>query len=157
MMLFRSIGGLTLLSCLGILPQNTLTNAFVTTSRIVNSVIGSITQPQTSRLFGKWESYDTSDENPSFEDALARNKARTDVKNFLTQRSIQSFIYLLDQCRDPHTVAWVEVSYLSVNMFFWLIFSWEFWRGQSLWKVPSQRTIWLTQSIVPTTQFSLMS
>ena len=35
---------------------------------------------------------------------------RTDVRNFLTQRSIQSFFFLLSQCRDPHTITWVEVS-----------------------------------------------
>lgn len=37
-------------------------------------------------------------------------KARTDVRNFLTQRSIQSFVYLLNQCREEHTVRWLEVS-----------------------------------------------
>jgi hypothetical protein len=43
-------------------------------------------------------------------DALARNKARTDVRNLLTQRSIQSFVYLLNKVRDVHTAAWIEVS-----------------------------------------------
>ena len=74
------------------------------------TVIGINRGPTSSRLFGKWENYDPDHENSSFEDALARNKARTDLRNFLTQRSIQSFLYLLDQCRDPHTAAWVEVS-----------------------------------------------
>jgi hypothetical protein len=61
-----------------------------------------------SRLFGfgKYDSFESS----RYEDALTRNKARTDVRNFLTQRAIQSFVYLLNQCRDPHTVNWMEVS-----------------------------------------------
>jgi hypothetical protein len=37
-------------------------------------------------------------------------KARTDIRIFLTQRSIQSFVYLLNQCREEHTVRWLEVS-----------------------------------------------
>lgn len=48
------------------------------------------------------------DGDSSYEKALARNKARTDVRNFLTQRSIQSFITLLIETRDPHTVTWME-------------------------------------------------
>ena len=43
-------------------------------------------------------------------DVAALNKARTDIRNFLTQRSIQSFIFLLHQCRDGATVRWLEVS-----------------------------------------------
>mmetsp|Transcript_36911 Transcript_36911/g.75285 ORF Transcript_36911/g.75285 Transcript_36911/m.75285 type:complete len:449 (-) Transcript_36911:415-1761(-) len=39
---------------------------------------------------------------------LGRNLARTCVLSFLTQRSIQSFMFLLSQCRDPHTVSWLE-------------------------------------------------
>lgn len=42
--------------------------------------------------------------------AVRRNQARTDVRNFLTQRAIQSFMFLLHSCRDPHTVRWLEVS-----------------------------------------------
>jgi hypothetical protein len=37
-----------------------------------------------------------------------RNDARVDVRNFLTQRSIQSFLYLLQICRDPHSAKWIE-------------------------------------------------
>jgi hypothetical protein len=61
-----------------------------------------------SRLFGfgRYDSFESS----RYEDALARNKARTDVRSFLTQRAIQSFVYLLNKCRDPHTVNWMEVS-----------------------------------------------
>ena len=43
-------------------------------------------------------------------DALALNKARTDIRNFLTQRAIQSFVFLLINCRDQATVRWLEVS-----------------------------------------------
>ena len=118
----RSIGGLlTLLSCL--LHQNTSTNAFVPQhNRVAFDTISGfkniIQQSTGSKLYGKWESYDPSDDNPCYEDALARNKARTDVRNFLTQRAIQSFICLLDHCRDPHTVAWVEVSVCCRLYFF---------------------------------------
>lgn len=33
---------------------------------------------------------------------------RSDIKQFLTQRSIQSFVYLLSECRDIQTVNWME-------------------------------------------------
>jgi len=48
------------------------------------------------------------DDNSSGSDSFL--KARTDIRNFLTQRSIQSFVYLLNQCREEHTVRWLEVS-----------------------------------------------
>ena len=35
--------------------------------------------------------------------------SRTDVRTLLTQRSIQSFVYLLNQCHEEHTVRWLEV------------------------------------------------
>lgn len=38
----------------------------------------------------------------------ARNDARTDVRNLLTQRSIQSFLFLCTSVRDPHSVKWIE-------------------------------------------------
>jgi hypothetical protein len=38
----------------------------------------------------------------------ARNDARTDVRNLLTQRAIQSFMYLCESCRDPHSGKWIE-------------------------------------------------
>lgn len=44
----------------------------------------------------------------SYQRAMANNIARTDIRNFLTQRSIQSFMDLLNSCRDPHTVRWLE-------------------------------------------------
>lgn len=44
-----------------------------------------------------------------------RNKARTDIRNFLTQRSIQSFVYLVKQCREEHTSRWLEVRTKILN------------------------------------------
>ena len=43
-------------------------------------------------------------------DPWAHNRARTDVRNFLTQRAMQSFVFLLGNCRDQATVRWLEVS-----------------------------------------------
>ena len=39
----------------------------------------------------------------------SRLAARTDVRIFLTQRAVQSFVFLLKSCGDPHTVRWLEV------------------------------------------------
>lgn len=39
---------------------------------------------------------------------MKHNIMRTDFRNFLTQRSLQSFIHLCIECRDPHTVKWLE-------------------------------------------------
>ena len=36
-------------------------------------------------------------------------QARTCVRNFLTQRAVQSFLFLLLNCRDPHTAKWLQV------------------------------------------------
>jgi len=47
-------------------------------------------------------------ENPNNSEAIGRLKARTCIKNLLTQRSVQSFMFLQEQCRDPHTVDWIE-------------------------------------------------
>jgi len=41
-------------------------------------------------------------------DSITFPKSRTDVRNFLTQRSIQSFVFLLNQCREEHTVRFLE-------------------------------------------------
>ena len=42
------------------------------------------------------------------DDIVARNMARTDVRNFLTQRAFQSFMFLAEECRDPHTGKWIQ-------------------------------------------------
>lgn len=54
----------------------------------------------TTRLF--WAS------NDNRATVIARNNARTCVKTFLTQRAIQSFMFLLEECRDPHSGKWIE-------------------------------------------------
>jgi hypothetical protein len=46
------------------------------------------------------------------EEARIHNQLRTDFRLFLTQRAIQSFIFLLQTVRDPHTVKWLEVCLL---------------------------------------------
>ena len=42
------------------------------------------------------------------ESPLGRNLARTCVRSFLTQRSVQSFMFLLSHCRDPRIIKWIE-------------------------------------------------
>jgi hypothetical protein len=34
--------------------------------------------------------------------------ARTDIRNLLTQRAIQSFLRLCEECRDPHSAKWIK-------------------------------------------------
>lgn len=48
-----------------------------------------------------------------YEDAFQHNTMRTDLRMFLTQRALQSFIFLSVSCRDPHTVKWLEVRYVQ--------------------------------------------
>eukprot|EP00547_Thalassionema_nitzschioides_P013034 CAMPEP_0194259512 /NCGR_PEP_ID=MMETSP0158-20130606/43751_1 /TAXON_ID=33649 /ORGANISM="Thalassionema nitzschioides, Strain L26-B" /LENGTH=408 /DNA_ID=CAMNT_0038999335 /DNA_START=127 /DNA_END=1353 /DNA_ORIENTATION=- len=56
-------------------------------------------------LYVSW--WDKDDE--SHRAAMQNNIMRTDVRNFLTQRSLQSFINLCIECRDPHTVEWLAI------------------------------------------------
>lgn len=42
------------------------------------------------------------------DEIVAYNNARLCPKNLLTQRAIQTFIYVLEQCRDPHSGKWLE-------------------------------------------------
>lgn len=51
---------------------------------------------------------DNDDEKKNLNPIVSKNKARTDLRNFLTQRSIQSFVYLLNQVHDVHTRNWIE-------------------------------------------------
>ncbi|KAL3817463.1 hypothetical protein ACHAXA_001470 [Cyclostephanos tholiformis] len=44
----------------------------------------------------------------TYEEVVAYNNARLCPKLFLTQSAIQSFIYLLEECRDPHSGRWIE-------------------------------------------------
>ena len=67
--------------------------------------------PYGSPMIGRPVKAGASDYNyDNFEDAYSRNVARTCVRNFLTQRAVQSFTFLLETCRDPHTVRWLEVN-----------------------------------------------
>jgi hypothetical protein len=42
--------------------------------------------------------------------------SRIDVRNFLTQRAIQSFMYLCEECRDPHSGKWIEDYFGTQNL-----------------------------------------
>jgi hypothetical protein len=48
-------------------------------------------------------------------DFLTKDDSRTDVRNLLTQRSIQSFMYLLETCRDPHSAKWIQEDFLQTG------------------------------------------
>lgn len=41
--------------------------------------------------------------------------ARTDVRTLLTQRSIQAFMRLLEECRDPHSAKWIQEDFLKTG------------------------------------------
>jgi hypothetical protein len=60
-----------------------------------------------SRLQVSW--WDSEGDSESYHRAMQNNIRRTDFRNLLTQRSLQSFVDLLNACRDPHTVRWLEV------------------------------------------------
>jgi hypothetical protein len=51
-----------------------------------------------------------------YEDAFQHNTMRTDLRMFLTQRALQSFIFLSVSCRDPHTVKWLEVRASNIEV-----------------------------------------
>lgn len=95
------------------------TNAFVSTSNFRPSTFlfknkqgAAAPTSDATAIFSPSHGRDTSLKlaayNDDYDSALARNKARTDVRNFLTQRALQSFIHLLVETRDPHTVTWME-------------------------------------------------
>jgi hypothetical protein len=44
----------------------------------------------------------------TYEEIVAYNNARLCPKLLLTQCAIQSFVYLLEECSDPHSVKWIE-------------------------------------------------
>ena len=44
----------------------------------------------------------------TYEEIVAYNNARLCPKLLLTQCAMQSFVYLLEECRDPHSVKWIE-------------------------------------------------
>jgi len=52
--------------------------------------------------------YKDKDENDNLEIIFKALDTRTSIQHFLTQRSVQSFMLLLKECRDPHTCRWIE-------------------------------------------------
>jgi len=48
-------------------------------------------------------------------DFLNADDSRTDIRNLLTQRSIQSFMRLLEECRDPHSAKWIQEDFLQTG------------------------------------------
>lgn len=46
--------------------------------------------------------------------AMLQNTKRTCIQQFLTQRALQSFMFLLNDLRDPHTSDWIE-RFLGAN------------------------------------------
>ena len=69
------------------------------------------TSPVPSKLNLRSSSDDNSQHN-----AYLHNTKRTCFHHFLTQRSIQSFMFLLTQVRDPHTSDWIERFLESTNL-----------------------------------------
>ena len=80
-----------------------LTALFIVTLAVANAFV-----PLSSFGTARRSSAQSVDDKSDNEKALSHNMARTDIRNLLTQRSIQSFIYLLIETRDPHTVTWME-------------------------------------------------
>jgi len=78
----------------------------------------------TPNLFSKTRellklSYSGNQNNDEFDryySPIDHNIQRTCLRHFLTQRSVQSFMFLLTQCRDPHTSDWLERFSESKNL-----------------------------------------
>ncbi len=60
--------------------------------------------------------FSSSEENNREYSAFTHNMRRTCIHQFLTQRSIQSFMFLLTQIRDPHTANWIENMANATNL-----------------------------------------
>ena len=91
------------------LVTSTITILFSSALAFVPGLTGRSLQRTTgiySPLHVSW--WDSEGDSESYQRAMQNNVRRTDFRNFLTQRSLQSFIYLLNSCRDPHTVRWIE-------------------------------------------------
>lgn len=73
------------------------------------------------RLFSSYNNNNNNSNNnadaddDSLSSSRARNDARIDVRNFLTQRAIQSFLFLCNSVRDPHSVRWMEEEFLQTR------------------------------------------
>jgi hypothetical protein len=86
--------------------KSTLTTLFGTKDRSGGGGDGN----DNHRKSGGHNNDENHEESSSFGASLsAVNAARTDVRNFLTQRALQSLLFLLTQCRDEATVHWFEV------------------------------------------------
>lgn len=72
----------------------------------------SATNPATRRSSSALASSSNSDYNDhdhsDGDDMVGRNAARCNIQVFLTQRALQSFLYLCDTVRDPHSVKYLE-------------------------------------------------
>jgi len=86
--------------------------AFLTTTSLATQ---SVTTTAAARQQRSWitttrnlAGRDDDNDDERYQAALAHNKRRTDVRIFLTQRALQSFIDLLIGLRHPHTVRWLE-------------------------------------------------
>lgn len=52
-------------------------------------------------------------DSPLNQKTFLLDDARTDIRNLLTQRSIQSFMRLCEECRDPHSAKWIQEDFLQ--------------------------------------------
>uniref|UniRef100_A0A7S2NRH9 Uncharacterized protein n=1 Tax=Leptocylindrus danicus TaxID=163516 RepID=A0A7S2NRH9_9STRA len=59
---------------------------------------------------------DSSNYDESSHGPFGKNKAKGGPRQFLTQRAIQSFMYLLSAHRDPHTVSYLEDFFQTPNL-----------------------------------------
>lgn len=99
---------------------DTRTSAFVvspTTSEKASFLSKTVASPSASsptKLFVS--SWGDDFKSGKYDGPLQRNMARTNIGNFLTQRSIQSFMFLLEQVRDPHSIKWIEDNFCDNGM-----------------------------------------
>ena len=104
--------GLTI-QLLLLLVLTPISNAFVPTIRHPSWTMPSVIGRKISSNQQRWMTSSSSDNHYYGDTPWERNKARTDIRYFLTQRSIQSFVYLLNQCREEHTIQYLEVRFSS--------------------------------------------
>jgi len=101
--------GIVIVVIVGIgLSSHVLVSAFLPSTLV--SIERSYSSPP---LYVSWWNHD---DDESRHAAMQHNIMRTDIRNFLTQRSLQSFMHLCMQCRDPHTVKWMETFGRSENL-----------------------------------------
>ena len=64
---------------------------------------------------------DDDNDNKSTEDDGMLSTSTQDVRSFVTQRCIQSFMYLLASTRDLHTVCWLDsfTQPITINLYDW--------------------------------------